>query len=225
MGKGVLDPLKDNPEHPEPSRSGSRLNIDWDCCLEPRHTNSARGTVADVYIYIYIHIAHALCVYIYTYLYTFFLCVYIYIYIDLLLRRLITSYLRGSDKKVEQKSKADLNTTKVSQLLFVIWGRFHSLWRQFFETFSVDFGLSELAWEPVGRQDLNMCDKGAKITLKLRLWGSFGGVWGPKVAPKGGQDGRQWPRTGPPEGSGQSFWGPLGDFTAKVTISWNVWKT
>ena len=28
MGNGVLVPLKDNPEHPEPSRSGSRLNID-----------------------------------------------------------------------------------------------------------------------------------------------------------------------------------------------------
>ena len=90
-------------------------------------------------------------------------------YIDLLLRRLIIPYLRGSDKKVEQKSKADLNTTKVSQLLFVIWGRFHSLWRQFFETFSVDFGLSELAWEPVGRHDLKMCDKGITMTFKFML--------------------------------------------------------
>ena len=47
----MLVPLKDNPEHPQPSRSGSRLSIDErDCCLEPRHTNSARGTVADIYI-------------------------------------------------------------------------------------------------------------------------------------------------------------------------------
>ncbi len=45
---GALVPLKDNPEQPQPSRSGSRLSIDErDCCLEPRHTNSARGTVAD----------------------------------------------------------------------------------------------------------------------------------------------------------------------------------
>ncbi len=41
----------------------------------------------------------------------------------------------------------------------------------------------------------------------------------PKSRPKGGQDGQKWPRTGPPEGSGQSFGGLLGDFMAKVTIS------
>ncbi len=42
---------------------------------------------------------------------------------------------------------------------------------------------------------------------------------GPKVAPKGGQDGQKVPRTGPPEGSGLSFGGLLDDFIAKVAIS------
>ena len=67
-----------------------------------------------------------------------------------------------------------------------------------------------------------MCDKVAKITSILRHRGSFGGVWGPKVAPKGGQDSQKWPRTGPPEGSGESLEGLLDDFMAKVTIGGNV---
>ncbi len=54
-----------------------------------------------------------------------------------------------------------------------------------------------------------------KMEALRLLWG----VWGPKVAPKGGQDGQKWPRTEPPEGSGESSGGLLGDFMAKVTTA------
>ncbi len=54
-----------------------------------------------------------------------------------------------------------------------------------------------------------------KIEALRLLWGR----WGHKVAPRGGQDGQKWPRTAPPEGSGQSFGGLWADFIAKVAIS------
>ena len=66
----------------------------------------------------------------------------------------------------------DLNTTKVSRFVFVIWVWSQSLWRLFCRTVSIDLGLWELAWEPFGRQGLTMCEKVAKMTSPLRLlWG------------------------------------------------------
>ncbi len=38
-----------------------------------------------------------------------------------------------------------------------------------FETFSIDFGLLELAWEPFEQKDVNMCEKVDKMTSILRL--------------------------------------------------------
>ena len=56
------------------------------------------GQAKKKYIYIYIYIVYIsmyICIY----------NIYIYIYIDLLLRRLIISYLRGSDNRVEQRGQ------------------------------------------------------------------------------------------------------------------------
>ncbi len=86
----------------------------------------------------------------------------------------------------------DLNTTKVRRFVIVVWCRFQSpLEIVFFEAFLPDFGLLELDWEPFGQQDLNMCDKVAKMTSTLRLlWGRLGtqsraprGSGPPEVAP------------------------------------------
>ena len=38
-----------------------------------------------------------------------------------------------------------------------------------FDTGSIDFGVRELAWEELGQLDPHMCDKGTKMTSKLRL--------------------------------------------------------
>ena len=80
----------------------------------------------------------------------------IYLSIDLLIRRLIIPYLRGSDKKVEQTAMWILTSLK-----FVKEGKkdkethgrcqFQCHWGAFFEQFSTNFELRELAWEPFGR--------------------------------------------------------------------------
>ncbi len=66
-------------------------------------------------------------------------------------------------------SKVDLNTTKVSRFIVAIWGRFRSLQKSCFGASSINSEFWELALEPLGRQDLQMCDKVAKITSKLKL--------------------------------------------------------
>ena len=60
------------------------------------------------------------------------------------------------------------------------------------------FALGRPVWGPVGEKVL-------KMNSKWRLHGSVGGVWDPKVAPKGEQDGQKGPRMRPLEGSGPSF--------------------
>ncbi len=142
---------------------------------------------------------------------------YIHIYIDLLFHRLVTPYLRGSGKKAEQTARWIGTPLKFVDSFLLFGVGFRAFRDSFFEKVSVDFGLWELAWEPVGQQDLNMCDKVAKMTF----WGRLGIH---SRAPRG--SGRAKVASDRAAGgSGQSFRGLLSDFTTKVAISWNVWKT